>query len=34
MSEKVITKEINVMNTVEKLLKNGETVDSLAAKTW
>lgn len=33
MSEKVITKEINVMNTVEKLLKNGETLDSLADKT-
>ena len=34
MSEKVITKEINVMNTVEKLLKNGETVGSLADKTF
>lgn len=33
MSEKVITKEINGMNTVEKLLKNGETLDSLADKT-
>ena len=34
MSEKVITKEINVMNTFEKLLKNGETFDSLADKTY
>ena len=33
MSEKVITKEINVTDTVEKLLKNGETLESLADKT-
>lgn len=33
MSEELRTKEINVMNTVEKLLKNGETLESLADKT-
>lgn len=33
MSEELRTKTINVLNTVEKLLKNGETVESLADKT-